>query len=446
MANGAAQNGNDQPMLAEETAHEANGASQIGPFDYVPKLGFREYWYPAIEAKKVGRKPVGLKMLGEDLVFFQDKNGEVVALDDWCPHRGARLSFGVIEFPGTITCNYHGYTFDGTGQCLAGFIEGPDSKLAPKLRARSYPTAERHGIVFVWTGETDPVPLEDDLPRELLDDSLTGRRFMRTKDWEANWTEPMAQGIDFHEHYLHRGQNFWRILNLNLPLFRPRIAYLEGVKVVGESDNSVNASAMKMHFGQADYPTLGGKWPRHNWWRKLKPSSPFGLSGQRLVGYDHNVELPSKIRTILGGSIHMRWMVPIDEDGTRVWTFTILRKPTTFLGDFWAAVWYYFQRKPSIIVETNEKEDLFVFKKGRLNLDRPQKLGLLDAGLIYFRRHLARRSRDFKRLGGAHGCLKQPPTRSVAEWRKAIAAGEQELSPKATALGVEAEGARAGDD
>jgi hypothetical protein len=44
-------------------------------------------------------------------------------------------------------------------------------------------------------------------------------------------------------------------------------------------------------------------------------------------------------------------------------------------------------------------------------------MGILDLGVIYFRRHLARRSRDFKRLGGAWGCLKQPPDPAkVAEW------------------------------
>ena len=50
-----------------------------------------------------------------------------------------------------------------------------------------------------------------------------------------------------------------------------------------------------------------------------------------------------------------------------------------------------------------------VFKADRLNLHTPQKLGILDIGVIYFRRHLARRSRDFQRLGGAHGCELQPP-------------------------------------
>ena len=105
-------------LRQREIKAEARGASQVGPFDYCPRMGFREYWYPAIKARKVGaRKPVRLKMLGEDLVLFRGKDRQVVALTDWCPHRGARLSNGLCDFPGTITCPYHGYVFDDAGQC-----------------------------------------------------------------------------------------------------------------------------------------------------------------------------------------------------------------------------------------------------------------------------------------------------------------------------------------
>src|SRR5438093_2094857 len=47
----------------------------------IPAQGLREYWYPALPAKAVGwRKPVGLRLLGTDLVFFRDTHGEVQAL------------------------------------------------------------------------------------------------------------------------------------------------------------------------------------------------------------------------------------------------------------------------------------------------------------------------------------------------------------------------------
>ena len=54
-----------------------------------PALGLREFWYPAILDKKVGKKPIQLQMLGEELCFFRIEQGEVSALSDICPHRGA---------------------------------------------------------------------------------------------------------------------------------------------------------------------------------------------------------------------------------------------------------------------------------------------------------------------------------------------------------------------
>jgi predicted acylesterase/phospholipase RssA len=164
MANDA----NGAPHHADSTVAEAYGASQIGPFDYCPKLGFREYWYPAIETRKVRGKPVSLMMLGDDLVLFRDGAGKVVALSDWCPHRGARLSLGVCEFEGTVTCPYHGYVFDGTGQCVAGLIERPDSSFPSKLHARAYPTEERMDTGFLQRSLTLPLRMVG-VVRELLE-------------------------------------------------------------------------------------------------------------------------------------------------------------------------------------------------------------------------------------------------------------------------------------
>ena len=150
------------------------GASGIGLHDYVPEMGYREYWYPGIEEKDVKRKPVALRICGDQVVFFRDSNNKVAALQDACPHRGAYLSGGISngkgnnEFKGFITCPYHGYTFDGTGQCVAALTDGPNSKLAPKLKARNYPTQTHKGIVYIWMGQTEPRPPRRGCPRRVL--------------------------------------------------------------------------------------------------------------------------------------------------------------------------------------------------------------------------------------------------------------------------------------
>ena len=83
--------------------HETNGAgkyvprgaSGIGVHDFVPELGYREYWYPAVQDRRIRRKPVALVLLGEHIVFFRDTENQVAAVADACPHRGAFMSGGI---------------------------------------------------------------------------------------------------------------------------------------------------------------------------------------------------------------------------------------------------------------------------------------------------------------------------------------------------------------
>ena len=84
----------------------------------IPRLGLTEYWYPGVLARKVGRRPVGARMLGADLVFFRAGDGRVVAASNTCPHRGGSLMHGECHYRGTIACPYHGWVFDEHGECL----------------------------------------------------------------------------------------------------------------------------------------------------------------------------------------------------------------------------------------------------------------------------------------------------------------------------------------
>jgi 5,5'-dehydrodivanillate O-demethylase len=52
-----------------------------------------------------------------------------------------------------IRCHYHGWKFDGTGQCVEQ--PGEDESYARKVRIRSYPTREYLGLVFAYLGEGD---------------------------------------------------------------------------------------------------------------------------------------------------------------------------------------------------------------------------------------------------------------------------------------------------
>ena len=84
-------------------------------------LGFPNYWYPACGAREVSARPKPMKLLGEPLVFLR-RHGVAYAIQDECPHRGARMALGKYEFPGsnTITCRFHGMTYDVTNGAWRG--------------------------------------------------------------------------------------------------------------------------------------------------------------------------------------------------------------------------------------------------------------------------------------------------------------------------------------
>jgi len=126
-------------------------------------------------------------------------------------------------------------------------------------------------------------------------------------------------------------------------------------------------------------------------------------------------------------SLHMRWMVPVTLETCRVWTYTIGREPKTALGRAYKYLWYIMWRKPNTITRINEWEDLVTFQKDRLRYDIPQKLSTLDTVVIYFRRHLAQRSRDFQRLGGAYGS-NHPPKQGIVEQPEAAPVERRELA------------------
>src|SRR5437867_3474053 len=141
-------------------------------------LGFREHWYPVMWSRKLRGKPVGMNLLGDDIVFVR-QGGAVHALHDRCPHRGIPLSMGKREFPGTLSCIYHGWTYDlRTGELVAALTDGPDSPIVGKVRVRTYPAVERKGLIWVYVGDREPPPpLEEDVPADFLADDafLAGR-------------------------------------------------------------------------------------------------------------------------------------------------------------------------------------------------------------------------------------------------------------------------------
>ena len=120
----------------------------------------RNAWYVAAWADEITAALTPLEILCERVVLYRTSGGRCAALEDACPHRKLPLSMGrLVE--DTVVCGYHGLTFDVAGTCVAA----PTSvAIPPKACVRSYPTAERYGLVWIWMGDpvlADPTAIID---------------------------------------------------------------------------------------------------------------------------------------------------------------------------------------------------------------------------------------------------------------------------------------------
>ena len=106
-------------------------------------------WYVACTPSELdGAKPLGRTVCGERLVFHRGPDGQPVALEDWCPHRGAPLSLGRVE-DGQLVCGYHGLVMG----CQGRAVSMPGQRVQNFPPVRRFPVVERHGFIWLWPGD-----------------------------------------------------------------------------------------------------------------------------------------------------------------------------------------------------------------------------------------------------------------------------------------------------
>lgn len=117
----------------------------------------RSFWQPvylSADLEKGKAKPV--RVLGENFTLYRGRSGKAFLIGPRCAHRGAQLSAGWVE-DDCLRCMYHGWMFDGAGQC----VEQPAEPAAFKERVHipGYPVQEYLGLIFAWLGDGAPPPL-----------------------------------------------------------------------------------------------------------------------------------------------------------------------------------------------------------------------------------------------------------------------------------------------
>lgn len=233
---------------------------------------------------------------------------------------------GKVVFPGTVSCPYHGWTFDGAGKCVAALTDGPKSPIPQQASVRAYPTQEALGMIWVYLGEAPAPEFLQGIPRTMAEatgSSFSVQVFRFRQDWATNWRVTMDNAIDAaHAFYLHRPA-VWMLFDAV-----PAFVRVKMIPTTFEDPEQFISYTVTEGETSADYPNVG-RWPKHQWWRRRKNH----FSGHNAIG------LPGVF--ILRGPhwTHIRWAVPIDRNTTRNYMWAIKQgnvvSRAAFAANFW---------------------------------------------------------------------------------------------------------------
>ncbi|MEO9777946.1 MAG: aromatic ring-hydroxylating dioxygenase subunit alpha [Sedimentitalea sp.] len=182
-------------------ANDTNRHNRNRVEDYVNQ-GLGGFWMPVATSVqlKVG-KPLARKIAGENLVMWRDGAGKVRCIEDFCPHRGAKLSLGHVHGD-NIACWYHGVTVDGTGTVVR-VPAMPDCALEGRKALTSYAAEEAGGAVFIYMPSADQPEAPDFVPPvEFTSDEW--QVFPCMTHWDCNYRLSLDNAADpMHASYLH---------------------------------------------------------------------------------------------------------------------------------------------------------------------------------------------------------------------------------------------------
>jgi nitrite reductase/ring-hydroxylating ferredoxin subunit len=219
----------------------------------------------------------------EELVVFRTRSGAAKVLDAHCPHLGAHLGEGGRVIGESLRCPFHGWQFDGTGQC----VEIPYCKRIPATaRTRAWDVRVRNGMIFVWR-HAEAKPAEWEVPAfPELDDPA--------------WTEPRTFEIEVPVHMQEMHENN------NDPV---HFHFVHGQLTMPQSEIHFGAGGRTMHMvtpgkRETPYGTFDTRLETDSW--------GLGVAAVRICGIaDAGLLMFSSTSPIDRSHSHSRWIFTV---------------------------------------------------------------------------------------------------------------------------------------
>ncbi|MGD8306331.1 MAG: aromatic ring-hydroxylating dioxygenase subunit alpha [Ignavibacteria bacterium] len=158
-------------------------------------------WYLICPSEELKNDILKKKIMGEDIIFFRNPDGEITALEDRCCHRNVHLSLGYLDND-RVVCGYHGWEYDKSGSCVKIPSQLPGDKIPPTAKIKSYPVKDFNKWVWIFIGDSEKSENVNptDIP-EMNEWPFTYKEYTFKADLEAT-AESLID--PYHIAYVHR--------------------------------------------------------------------------------------------------------------------------------------------------------------------------------------------------------------------------------------------------
>jgi phenylpropionate dioxygenase-like ring-hydroxylating dioxygenase large terminal subunit len=115
-------------------------------------------WYIACPSHTLPKsKAKSVEVCGQKIAIFRGEDGQVRAMDAYCPHLGTDLGIGQVD-GNWIRCAFHHWAFDETGHCQNIPCQ---SEIPAKAKLQTYATEEKYGFIWIYPDVEAPERVAD---------------------------------------------------------------------------------------------------------------------------------------------------------------------------------------------------------------------------------------------------------------------------------------------